>query len=679
MAGEVLTETSIVPAVVFLLPMLAGAVVFSATRMGRTFQQWICVLTATLVTGLCAWMAYRVLEGVVLTTWSGELRVDALSALMVVIIGGIGLLTSIYSVRYLEERMVEATAARRIRIFYGLLMSFLGTMLWGCVTNNVIMLYVAIEATTLTSGLLVAFYWDRRALEAGYKYLMLLTIGITFALFGCVLLYAGAAATDKLAGASALLISNIRNVAQFIPSGTAAITIAFLVIGFGTKAGIAPFHPWLPDAHAEAPTPISVLLSGVMIKMALYAMARTVSILPRLASGHDLPRGAGRLHHAARHYPGVDPRRPQALARVFIREPDGLCAGRHRPRNVPGMLRRPLSLAEPCHLQVPAVHVRGCGDVCHGRAANNRARRIEKADAHHERVFLSWGTGDCRLPTAQWILEQADRLSGAGQGRTVVGGGYCRCGEYFDHGRYGAGGVQSVLGRARLNQHPHTGCAGSAGAHVGPHGVPGGDVRTAWNLPANALPAAGSCRSGSGHPGKVKGGNMLKDLCRKALGKALWVYHANCGACNGCDIEIINVLTPYYDAERFGIKLVGSPRHADVILISGPVTRQVEPALKRLVEAVPNPKLTFAVGSCATGGGCWFDTYNVMGGADKVIPVDFYIPGCPPRPEAILYGVAFALGLVPKKVAEEKLSQETLEELACGKSIVTGKSAYKEP
>ena len=76
---------------------------------------------------------------------------------------------------------------------------------------------------------------------------------------------------------------------------------------------------------------------------------------------------------------------------------------------------------------------------------------------------------------------------------------------------------------------------------------------------------------------------MLKDLCRKALGKALWVYHANCGACNGCDIEVINVLTPYYDAERFGIKLVGSPRHADVILISGPVTRQVVPALKRLV------------------------------------------------------------------------------------------------
>ncbi|MBZ5669491.1 MAG: oxidoreductase [Acidobacteriia bacterium] len=278
MAGKVLTETSLLPAVVLLLPILAGAIVFSATRLGRAFQQGLCVLTAALVTGVGTWMAYRTLQGVVLTTWSNELRVDALSALMVVIIGGIGLLASVYSVRYLAESTTEHPAARRMGTFYGLLMWFLGTMLWGCVTNNVIMLYVAIEATTLTSGLLVAFYWDRRALEAGYKYLMLLTIGITFALFGCVLLYAGAAATNKLAGASALLISDIRSVVQYLPSGTAAITIAFLVIGFGTKAGIAPFHPWLPDAHAEAPTPISVLLSGVMIKMALYALARTVSI-----------------------------------------------------------------------------------------------------------------------------------------------------------------------------------------------------------------------------------------------------------------------------------------------------------------------------------------------------------------------------------------------------------------
>jgi Ni,Fe-hydrogenase III small subunit len=159
---------------------------------------------------------------------------------------------------------------------------------------------------------------------------------------------------------------------------------------------------------------------------------------------------------------------------------------------------------------------------------------------------------------------------------------------------------------------------------------------------------------------------LLEKACKKAFGKALWVYHANTGACNGCDIEVIDVLTPYYDAERFGIRLVGSPRHADAVLVCGPVTRQVAPALKRLLAAVPEPRLVFAVGSCATGGGSWFDTYNVLGGADKVIPVDFYIPGCPPRPEAILYGVALALGLVPKQVAEERLCQESLDQLAEG-------------
>lgn len=154
---------------------------------------------------------------------------------------------------------------------------------------------------------------------------------------------------------------------------------------------------------------------------------------------------------------------------------------------------------------------------------------------------------------------------------------------------------------------------------------------------------------------------MLKTLCQKAFPKSLWVYHTNTGACNGCDIEVINVLTPYYDAERFGIKLIASPRHADVLLVSGPVTRQVVPALKRLYDSVPSPKLVFGIGSCACGGGIWFNTYNVLGGADKVIPVNFFVPGCPPRPEAILYGVAVALGLAPKKAARVEAKQDFLD------------------
>ena len=156
---------------------------------------------------------------------------------------------------------------------------------------------------------------------------------------------------------------------------------------------------------------------------------------------------------------------------------------------------------------------------------------------------------------------------------------------------------------------------------------------------------------------------MLQKICQKAFPKSLWVYHTNTGACNGCDIEVICVLTPYYDAERFGIKLVGSPRHADVLLVSGPVTRQVTPALRNLYEAIPNPKVVIAIGSCPTGGNIWFDSYATVGGLDKVLPVNYFVPGCPPRPEAILYGVAVALGIAPKKVSATLRRQVSPEEI----------------
>jgi len=149
----------------------------------------------------------------------------------------------------------------------------------------------------------------------------------------------------------------------------------------------------------------------------------------------------------------------------------------------------------------------------------------------------------------------------------------------------------------------------------------------------------------------------LKELCRKAFLRSVWVYHANSGGCNGCDIEVLNVLTPYYDAERFGIKLVGSPRHADVMLCQGPASRPTARALRAAYEAMPSPKLVFAIGSCACGGGIWCDTYNILGPIEKIIPVDYYIPGCPPRPEAILFGVAVALGLVSKKVSPVRFEQ----------------------
>lgn len=118
-----------------------------------------------------------------------------------------------------------------------------------------------------------------------------------------------------------------------------------------------------------------------------------------------------------------------------------------------------------------------------------------------------------------------------------------------------------------------------------------------------------------------------------------WVIHFNSGSCNGCDIEILATVTPRYDLERFGVKLQGSPRHADILLCTGPVTRQARDRLLRVYEQMPEPKFVIAVGSCALSGGAFADCYNVMGGVDRVLPVDAYVPGCPPRPEAIIDGV----------------------------------------
>ncbi|MEM2918135.1 MAG: NADH-quinone oxidoreductase subunit B family protein [Candidatus Altiarchaeota archaeon] len=126
------------------------------------------------------------------------------------------------------------------------------------------------------------------------------------------------------------------------------------------------------------------------------------------------------------------------------------------------------------------------------------------------------------------------------------------------------------------------------------------------------------------------------------LNRSIWVFHFNSGSCNGCDIEIIAALTPRYDAERFGIKLVASPRHADALLVTGPVTRKTINKLLRIYEQMPEPKIVIVVGNCGSTGGVFYESYNLLGPVDNVIPVDVYVPGCAPRPEAIIEGIAKA-------------------------------------
>ena len=140
-----------------------------------------------------------------------------------------------------------------------------------------------------------------------------------------------------------------------------------------------------------------------------------------------------------------------------------------------------------------------------------------------------------------------------------------------------------------------------------------------------------------------------------------WAIHFNSGSCNGCDIEIVATLTPRYDVERLGIKLQGSPRHADVLICTGPTTLQTRDRLARVYEQMPEPKFVIAVGSCSISGGVFQGCYNVLGDIGQVIPVDIYVPGCPPRPEAIIYGVAQLLAKLKASATSPAEKAEPLE------------------
>jgi len=138
----------------------------------------------------------------------------------------------------------------------------------------------------------------------------------------------------------------------------------------------------------------------------------------------------------------------------------------------------------------------------------------------------------------------------------------------------------------------------------------------------------------------------LRERIRGRLGRSLHVRQVDAGSCNGCELEIVATTNPLYDLERFGIHFVASPRHADVLLVTGPVTRNMEIALLRTYEATPEPRIVVAVGACGCSGGIFGEgTYAAIGGVDRVVPVDVYIPGCPPRPQAILNGLLVAMGL----------------------------------
>ncbi|CZE47859.1 NADH-quinone oxidoreductase subunit B family protein [Campylobacter geochelonis] len=145
----------------------------------------------------------------------------------------------------------------------------------------------------------------------------------------------------------------------------------------------------------------------------------------------------------------------------------------------------------------------------------------------------------------------------------------------------------------------------------------------------------------------------------KNIKRSFSVYRIDCGSCNGCEIEIFAAITPMWDPERFGFKLVANPRHADILICSGPVTRQMYYPLLRAYEATPDPKIVVAFGACGSSGGIFYDAYSVWGGVDKIIPVDVFIPGCPPHPASVIYGLGMALGIIDQKLKEHSYDNDT--------------------
>lgn len=140
--------------------------------------------------------------------------------------------------------------------------------------------------------------------------------------------------------------------------------------------------------------------------------------------------------------------------------------------------------------------------------------------------------------------------------------------------------------------------------------------------------------------------SIIDSLVRKARRRSAWLFHFNAGSCNGCDIELVTCLTPRFDVEQLGIRLEASPRHADVLVVSGPVTRTTAEALQTVYAQMPEPKVVAAIGSCPASGNVFAGSPTIVGPVGRIIPVDVYVPGCPPGPDAIMEGIAEAIDIL---------------------------------
>jgi hydrogenase-4 component F len=267
-----------------LVPFFLSLVAFSMRFLERQAVFLLEIIHLVSITAVLV-LSLLVLQGVLVegkvVSLNDWLHVDALAAIFLLIVAVVGFLVGIYSLGYIRNDLKNnELEEQQVSLYYGLYSLFIFTMLMAVTSNNIIMMWVAIEATTLGSAFLVGIYKHRSSLEATWKYVIICTVGVAFGLYGTILVYSDAVNFLQEPGAAVLWTEIVQN-ARALDPNILKLAFVFVMIGFGTKAGIFPMHAWLPDAHSEAPSPVSALLSGVLLNCALLIVIRFSIIITR--------------------------------------------------------------------------------------------------------------------------------------------------------------------------------------------------------------------------------------------------------------------------------------------------------------------------------------------------------------------------------------------------------------
>ncbi|GMU68700.1 MAG: hydrogenase HycQ [Steroidobacteraceae bacterium] len=274
-------------AATLLLPLLGALVLafYGARRAAPEVNAAFSLATLIAAGALTA----RVIAGGPMLVWGEQFFVDSFNVFLVALTAFVGFTTALFSRPYMRvERDHGRVTARRMRLYHSMYQLFMATMLVALLTNNMGVMWIALEAATLSTVLLVSLYRTAASLEAAWKYFILCGVGIAQALFGTILLYFAA---EKLLGADgmqALLWTRLDAIKMQLEPQVLGLAFVFLLVGYGTKVGLVPLHSWLPDAHAEGPTPISAVLSGLLLNVALYIVIRC-KVLVEGSLGSALP------------------------------------------------------------------------------------------------------------------------------------------------------------------------------------------------------------------------------------------------------------------------------------------------------------------------------------------------------------------------------------------------------